>query len=165
MPQIGEIKRAKDLGIKDSHNYQWLPCENCGRLRWVSLKRGIPRSKACPVCGPRNAGFQKGHKEPKGSESHNWKGGTKVSGEYITVYHPEHSRANKAGYVRRSILVIEQAGGLVPATGYHVHHLNGIKTDDRSENLAILTVHEHRKLHTRGGFIKNKRAETSTAIV
>lgn len=31
--------------------------------------------------------------------------------------------------------------------GYHVHHINGNKKDNRAENLIYLTIDEHLKMH------------------
>ncbi|MCK4501055.1 HNH endonuclease [Candidatus Babeliales bacterium] len=32
-------------------------------------------------------------------------------------------------------------------SGHHVHHINGIKTDNRPSNLTVLSASKHRALH------------------
>lgn len=43
-------------------------------------------------------------------------------------------------------LVAQAAYGDIPA-GYHVHHVNQVRTDNRAENLRVLSAREHRLLH------------------
>lgn len=83
---------------------------------------------------------------------------------YILEYCPGHPRpcdnSVKTPRVRQHRLVIERnydkfdpkyfdniSGWMVLKECYDVHHINGIKTDNRLENLQILTRSEHTKLH------------------
>jgi DNA-binding transcriptional regulator YiaG len=88
-----------------------------------------------------------------------WRGGTTLTQQgYVDVYKPEHPRANKTGYIRRSWLVIEETTGHVVQPGEDVHHINEVVTDDRPENLSVLSHGEHRKLHNA------KRREAGEAL-
>jgi hypothetical protein len=66
---------------------------------------------------------------------------------YIRVHN--HPSANSNGYVLRARVVAETAIGRSLAKGEHVHHINGDKSDDRPENLQVLTVQQHHKLHAK----------------
>jgi len=79
----------------------------------------------------------------KGSKNSNWKGGrTKHSSGYVLVYTPEHPRAHNR-YVFEHILVMEKKLGRYVRKDELIHHINGIKDDNRLENLEILTTREH----------------------
>ena len=52
-------------------------------------------------------------------------------------------RAQSNGYVREHILVWEQTHGQPLPEGWAVHHLNGIKDDNRAENLAAMSKSGH----------------------
>lgn len=57
---------------------------------------------------------------------------------------------NREGYPRlkrKAHAVAEEKLGRTLQKGEIVHHINGIKDDDRPENLAIITQSEHIKLH------------------
>ena len=106
--------------------------------------------------GEKNGFFGKHHTEEtkrklseilKGNKR-NWKGGRAKSGGYIHIYKPDHPRASKdRGYVAEHIFVMEKHIGRYLWKWERVHHINGIKTDDRPENLIELTPSEHVKLH------------------
>lgn len=66
--------------------------------------------------------------------------------KYAWVYQPNHPRATKAGYIRRSHLVIEENLGRLMSKGEVVHHINGNTFDDSLENLLLLTKKEHDKI-------------------
>lgn len=50
-------------------------------------------------------------------------------------------------YIKRSRVVIENSIGRKMTDREHAHHINGIKDDDRIENLELLTDIEHAKEH------------------
>lgn len=79
----------------------------------------------------------------KGSENGNWKGGktTHTSG-YPMIYRPEHHRASN-NYVFEHILAAEEKLGRKLKENEVVHHVNGVKTDNRPENLKVLSKQEH----------------------
>jgi len=49
----------------------------------------------------------------------------------------------KSGYVYEHILVWEKANGRPLPDGYVVHHLNGLKYDNRPENLVAIPKGKH----------------------
>ncbi len=73
-----------------------------------------------------------------------WKGGRRIVRGYIRLLLPEHPRADKRGYVCEHILVWEKATGKSLPKGWVVHHLNGIRGDNRPVNLVALPDKKHR---------------------
>lgn len=64
---------------------------------------------------------------------------------YVWIRRSDHPRANENGYVSEHILVWEQAHGRSVPKGYIIHHLNGIRDDNRPENLVALPRKAHGK--------------------
>ena len=84
-------------------------------------------------------------------------GHEKLRGDgYIKVYAPDHPHATKDGYVMKHRLVMEKALGIIIPKGFVVHHLNGERTDNRIENLAIMKFEAHAALHMKQRYERRK---------
>lgn len=73
----------------------------------------------------------------------------KKHGGYAQVYLPDHERADVNGFVMEHIVVFERETGVSVPQNCVVHHVNGIKDDNRIGNLCMMakgahTVHHHR---------------------
>ena len=67
---------------------------------------------------------------------------------YIYLYLPEHKNANSDGYYAQHRYIMEQHIGRTLNKREIVHHLNGIKNDNRIENLELLSSSkEHYRIH------------------
>jgi len=125
-------------------------CSNCKKDFKPSS-----RHKTCPKCRYQLAknlcecGRQKGRKHQtcsvcasenqKGAKNHNWKGGViRHSAGYLQEKRPDHPRGHRnGGYVLQHILVMEEKIGRYLLPGENVHHKNGVKDDNRPENLEL----------------------------
>ena len=88
--------------------------------------------------------FQKGHKVglkyrfQRGNIPWNYKDGIDKDG-YIIVYDVNHiSPTNKYGKVRKHRLIMEKHFGRCLEKWEQVHHKNGVKNDNRIENLELV---------------------------
>ncbi len=59
---------------------------------------------------------------------------------YMKVWWPDHPNANKYGYVKEHTYVMSQKIGRALKKGESVHHLNGVRHDNRPENLELWVV-------------------------
>jgi hypothetical protein len=95
--------------------------------------------------------WNKGLKGYNSGKNHwNWKGGKRLnkSNGYIEYYIPKHPNANYKGLVYEHRLIMEKIIGRFLTKKEQVHHLNGIKTDNRPGNLKLFSNNsEHRRYH------------------
>ena len=83
-----------------------------------------------------------------GPNNHNWKGGKKRDSRgYIYLLMPEHPEANSRGYIQRAHFVAEKKLGRWLYPDEITHHKNGIKDDDRPENIEVTTRAKHQTIH------------------
>lgn len=64
---------------------------------------------------------------------------------YILEYRPGHPRAHN-NYVYQHILAWLEAGQELPDQ-WQIHHKNGVKDDNRLENLEAVSTKQHHKVH------------------
>ena len=92
-------------------------CKKCNVDRWAEL-----------LSGPKNTG-----------EAHRlWKGGRHESKDgYVFIMVKDHPCADKSGYVLENRLIMEAMIGRYLTKEETVHHKNGIRNDNRPENLEL----------------------------
>ena len=111
-------ERLKKLWIKNLYKN--------GKSPWLGRKLTDEHKRKCGE-------WQQGANSPK------WKGGKhKSQFGYVHIYNPNHPFAN-GNYVFEHRLVMEKLLGRYLKPTEIIHHLNGIRDDNRPENL-ILTV-------------------------
>lgn len=109
-------------------------------------KRGIRRRNQSEAAilshrlHPEKYKFVEGEKHPR------WRGGRRHHAcGYILVNMPEHPNRHKNKMVFEHRLVMEKRIGRLLKREEIVHHLNGIKDDNREENLVIVTNKKHER--------------------
>ena len=117
-------------------------CKECNKL--ISIKATF--SKSCCQKGGRN--YQFGRKYEKTT---NWAGGrNKNTDGYILIYKPEHP-SYKKNYVPEHRLNMEEKIGRYLIDEEIVHHINGIRDDNRIENLELWSTN-----HPKGQKVEDK---------
>lgn len=116
-------------------------CSKWYRVRWpVLMKSRKFCSKHCA------ASYQMGH--TFGVKHPRWRGGRSVaSNGYILRRAAGHPDANKNKYILEHRFVMEEYLGRRLAKNEDVHHINGVKNDNRIENLIVLKKSQHTVLH------------------
>lgn len=109
------------------------------KLIWNFMRKfGIPRNIP-------NALKQKKEK----SVDHFHKGFIITASGYKLLRKPKHPNADKKGYVREHILVMEKHLGRYLTYDEVVHHIDRNKLNNDISNLQLMTKYEHKRLHSK----------------
>jgi len=93
-----------------------------------------------------------GRDKNRGALNPNWNGGRATTTDgYVRILKPNHPNANARRYVLEHIYIMSEHIGRPLEKGETVHHKNGIKTDNRIENLELW-----RKNHVSGQRISDQ---------
>jgi len=113
-------------------------CIDCGKKNSIYHKR-------CAECNYKSPERNKKISENQtGSGNPNWKGGRfKDANGYIRIKMKGHRLSDHNGYIREHRLIAEKKYSRKLKKGEIVHHLNGIRDDNRPENLVITTLKSH----------------------
>lgn len=116
-------------------------CPTCGKEWTLSASQKYHRADYCSrACEARGR-----IKRPLDRE-HNGKPAVIDSHGYVRIFEPGHPRATKSGWIFEHRWLIEQALGRILDRDEHVHHLNHARSDNRPENLQLLSAHEHARI-------------------
>ncbi len=145
----GSWTAAGDLRVGDAlvtNGQVALTCHRCGNARLVSENHAKYRPNhqctKCKAAQVRESGAVSGANNPA------WKGGRFTDPDgYVNIYLPGHHRQLRGCYVYEHIVVAEAAFGITVTPDLHVHHKNGVKDDNRPENLEVLSAADHHRLH------------------
>ncbi len=130
-----------DEGLSTIDIAKILGCDHRSVNVWMQ-KFGIPRRSSS------NAAFaavrqNKIHSGVKENESR-WNGGRWVDARgYVYIYKPDYHRVTRKVYIQEHIFIWEQVHNRHLPKGWVIHHLNGIKGDNRPENLVAMRSGEH----------------------
>lgn len=162
--KLGEIRTRGEVGLAGRSRIIWNACPDCGYERWslLSLYEKNGGKIYCVYCTGKTAvNYMRGKdhkgdcqcwkcktKNQLGENNHAWNGGFSYVDGYKTlkIYEddPNYSMADSRGYAMEHRLVMAQALGRPLAVGETVHHINGIKDDNRIDNLELwYTNHGH----------------------
>jgi endogenous inhibitor of DNA gyrase (YacG/DUF329 family) len=129
-------------------------CEVCGREMHLKPSQAERKycSKSCDGTGRTKRPLDR---------MHNGKPARKDQHGYVMVYEPEHPNKSFHGWQYEHRLVVEGVLGRHLASDEAVHHINGVKDDNRPDNLEVLSPAEHSKITVREVWeqIERDRAE------
>ncbi|MFH2074385.1 MAG: HNH endonuclease [Pseudomonadota bacterium] len=121
-------------------------CDECGKAVYAQVWQ-LKKSKNHFCSMPCQRAFRS--KNERGENNPLWKGDNhQYQGKdgYIRIRSDNHTKAAN-GYIKRATVAAENRIGRLLLPGEIVHHINGIKDDDRPENLEAMSRLDHNRHH------------------
>ena len=136
---LEKVAKLYDEGYTQAEIGEILGCSQ--KVVWRFMKNHGIKARSSAINLPKKYG----------EDNPSWKGGKNVHDGYVRIRTPADSlsKGDSNGYIREHDYVMEKHIGRRLEKGECVHHINGIKTDNRIENLKLMTNSEHMKLHAR----------------
>lgn len=133
---------------KDSETDQ--PSESTKEKTMPTNINGICQCGCGGECKPHNK-FIHGHNArvahyPTRAAHWNWRGGRFNRKGYWHVLRPEHHFANSRGYICEHRLAWETKNKAILLPWAEAPHINGIKDDNRPENIQVMSKRQHSQL-------------------
>lgn len=138
--------RMKSAGIKARHASEYPPTEK-QRAAWRENGHKLGISERSREAREKISRANKGRRK---RDDYEFGGHEKKRPDgYIKVYSPDHPHATADGYVMKHVLVMERHIGRYLTSDEVVHHVNHIRSDNRLDNLRLMTKHDHASMHMR----------------
>jgi hypothetical protein len=99
----------------------------------------------------------KSHRKFTGESNSNWKGGVMYDKRRKLIYSPNHPRPDfLKKYCYEYKLIMEKHLGRYLTEDEVVHHIDGDETNNKLENLKVVTQSEHIRIHKQQGDMKRE---------
>lgn len=167
--KINETRMGWEIGqgTQLTTRFIWHACIDCGKERWIRyvVKEARPQNLRCRLCGIK---WREAHRKPvqltveqrrhiseakmgaknpmfgKHGKKHSaWRGGRNYNDGYILIsINPNdffYPMADNSGYIREHRLIMAKHLCRCLLAWEVVHHKNGVRDDNRIENLELIT--------------------------
>ena len=154
--EVGDTLNGSLCNRNPLHTYAFRKCSDCETTQWVNVRRNLEEWR-CRKCvakriwykNPLNGLDMSGNKHPF------WKGGRFVNYFGYVQYRPKDDDPLRMmcavnGYVLEHRYVMAKHLGRMLEDWEIVHHKNGIKDDNRFENLELSMQGAHSTMHNKG---------------
>jgi len=160
LKKYGIETKKRESACPKLRDLAWLENEFITKKRSTgNIAEELEVSKGAVQCAIRyiDIDLRKARGNKFGEEATNWQGGRRLTtGGYTYLKEDYHPNCNAEGYVMQHRLVMEKKIGRLLKKEELVHHKNGNKSDNRIENLELISS---KGKHTKDHFERSHRTE------